>query len=238
MGDLYRSHATSCTAARHNQEPCKDSEDARQAGSEESHESFQDGYEEQEGGASAAAVDQAGAAAADGEQNAACRQDDAATAPGAPAVEAGAGDKKQPQDAQGKNIPTLSHEEREEAEEGSKSRSLSPAPDQGGHDHSGSIGDHTAEQEYAKAHKHAERENAKQKCSTAASASATLMRNWKKDGKEKFQERFDRYYVQFWHGAHIGGSLEVRKSGILSDTEDTGLGLFARLPFHGKGEAV
>ena len=37
---------------------------------------------------SAAALDQARAAAADGEQNAACRQDDAATAPGAPAVEA------------------------------------------------------------------------------------------------------------------------------------------------------
>ena len=96
LGDLYWSQARSCTAARHNLKPCKDSKDARQAGSEECHESFQHGYKEQEGGASAAAVDQAGAAAADGEQNAACRQDNAAIAPGAPAVEAGAADKKQP----------------------------------------------------------------------------------------------------------------------------------------------
>ena len=236
MGDLYRSHATSCTAARHNQEPCKDSEDARQAGSEESHQSFQDACKEQGGGATAAAVDQAVAAAADGEQNAACRQDDAATAPGAPAVEAGAADKKQPQDAHGKDIPTLSQEEHEEAEEGSKSRSLSPAPDQSWikvvfpdgfdscsqHNHSGSIGDDTAENECAKAHKEPEREKAKQKCRTAASASATLMKGFRKDGEEKFQERFDRYYGHYWHGVHIGGNLEVRKTGIVSATEDTG----------------
>ena len=149
MGDLYRSHATSCTAARHNQEPCKDSEDARQAGSEESHQSFQDACKEQGGGATAAAVDQAVAAAADGEQTAACGQDDAATAPGAPAVEAGLADKKQPQDAHGKHMPTLSQEECEDAEEGPTSHSLTPAPDQGGRDHRGSIGDDSAEQECA-----------------------------------------------------------------------------------------
>lgn len=64
------------------------------------------------------------------------------------------------------------------------------------------------------------------------------MKGFKTDGEEKFQERFNRYYGHCWHGAHIGGNLEVRKSGIASATEDTGLGLFARVHFHGKGEAV
>ena len=57
----------------------------------------------------------------------------------------------------------LSEEECEEAEEGCNSRSVSPAPDQGGPEHSGSIGQDTAEYEAAKEQKQAERETARQK---------------------------------------------------------------------------
>ena len=92
MGDLYRSQAASCTAARHNLEACKHSKDAREAGCQDSYEYIQDAYKEQKRAATAAAVEHAGAqhtaakAAADGEAAAARRQDDEATAPRAAAV--------------------------------------------------------------------------------------------------------------------------------------------------------
>ena len=216
MGDLYRSQATSCTAARHNLDACKHSKDAREAGCQDAQECIQEAYKEQKGAATAAAVEQAGPqrtaanAAADGEADAAGRQDDEVTAPGAAAVDAGAEDTMQPQDAHANELRTLSEEECEEANEGCNSHSVSPAPDHGGPDHSGSISQDTAEHEATKAQKEAESQPAKQKCSTAASASATSMGKMKTDSKEKFEQRFKRYYGQFWHGAHIGGSKEIR----------------------------
>ena len=172
MGDLYRSQATSCTAARHNLEACKHFKDAREAGCQDAQEYIQDAYKETEGPATPAAVEQAGAehtaanAAADGEADAAGKQYDEATAQGAAAVEAGAVDNNvmHPQDAQChvNKLRTLSEEECEEAEEGCNSHSLSPAPDQGGPEPSGSIGQDTAEHEAAKEEKQAERQTAQQ----------------------------------------------------------------------------
>ena len=50
--------------------------------------------------------------------------------------------------------------------------------------------------------------------------------------------RANKYYGLLWYRAHIGGRLEVKKSGIESATEDTGRGLFAKEAFTNSGEVI